>query len=147
MPASDYLDFEKRMVTKLAWWGVGSIFAGLVMRGSRDATVQGVGDQFFAWGAIDWLLAMAGLRGNNLSRQKIAVKALPESEIQQKSQSMERLLALNTGLDVLYILGGWLLGGDERPRRQGWSIGILVQALFLLFFDALHWIQLSGQRR
>lgn len=140
--AFNYLDFESQMLRKLAWWGTGSIFLGLLMRNSQDEMIQGIGDQVFGWGAAEWLLAMAALRNNNITRHPWQAGG----DVDKKSRTMEQFLAISTGLDVLFIVGGRALGHDERPRRQGWSVGILVQALFLLFFDAFHWLSLSGKQ-
>ena len=48
---------------------------------------------------------------------------------------------VNTGLDVLYVLGGWraMRGrGSADTRWRGRGLGIVLQGGFLFFFDLLN---------
>jgi hypothetical protein len=58
-----------------------------------------------------------------------------------EERSLRRLLLINTGLDVLYVVGGAVLAltlgvGDPTWRGHGW--GIVVQGAFLFVFDLFH---------
>lgn len=141
-----HLDFEVEILRTLSVWGSVSMVLGLLLRRHHDETIQGVGDQFLGWGAIDWLLAMNGLRTNRMTRQKLQAGQLTATDLEQKALTLERLLLFNAGLDVLYIAGGLQLGNNENPRWQGWSMGIFLQALFLLFFDLLNGLALRRRR-
>jgi hypothetical protein len=48
-------------------------------------------------------------------------------------------VAINVGLDVLYVLGGWWLvrRAGTNEARQGAGIGIIIQGAFLLIYDGV----------
>lgn len=119
----------------LAWAGL-SIGAGLPLSRRDDPLWRAIGVQAVAWGAIDGAIALAGLRG---SRRRRA--ALPDPDapavLARETRTLRRLLWLNAGLDVLYVLGGLRLAQrDETWRGHGW--GIVIQGAFLLLFDSWH---------
>ena len=66
---------------------------------------RGFGVQALLWGAIDAAIAAFGLR--NTTRQRAA--AHDAASIEREARKLQRLLWINTGLDVLYIGGGILL--------------------------------------
>jgi hypothetical protein len=121
----------------LRWAGI-SVIAGLLMRGSGQFWKQ-MGGQFIAWGAIDALIAWGG---TIMARERVAKLDNPgELAVrQQESQQLSRILWINAGLDVLYMLAGkWLMGrdkGDGKMKGMGW--GVLIQGAFLFFFDVIH---------
>jgi hypothetical protein len=135
---ADYLENEGTLAKVLTGWSVGSIGLGLLMQQSHDEMQKGIGDQFVGWGAIDLLLALNGWRTNRKHRKLVAEGKLTAAEVEGKRTTLRRILMFNAGLDVLYVLGGLNLSGNERPRWQGWGFGIVVQGLFLFIFD-LFW--------
>ena len=96
---------------------------------------RGVGEQYVGWGVINALIALIGRQG--ASRQR---SAAPSDAAAQK-RTLSRLLWVNTGLDVLYVLGGWraMRGrGSADARWRGRGLGIVLQGGFLFFFDLLN---------
>lgn len=131
--------FQEMVTRRLLAWGSSSMAtgAGLLLRG--DAFRQGVGVQFAGWGFINMLIAIIG--GRSSRRRAELPEANDPATIIRETSNLRRILWINTGLDVLYMLGGWQLTRtkgreDERWRGQGW--GIVVQGAFLFFFDLIH---------
>ncbi len=50
---------------------------------------------------------------------------------------LRNVLAINTGLDFVYILVGLILLTRAKPVLKGFGFAILIQGLFLLIFDAI----------
>ncbi|MEN9673652.1 MAG: hypothetical protein RL553_1917 [Planctomycetota bacterium] len=72
------------------------------------------------WGLIDGIIGWANL-----------ITAPPTIEFLQK------VLAINSGLDLLYIITGLVLFTRTKPVLKGFGFAILLQGLFLLIFDAI----------
>ena len=91
-----------------------------------------------AWNVVNALLAAWGLL--HASPRTAAGFTLAESQAAQLS--LERLLLINAGLDLLYLgLGSWLRaraagGSSRRPERlRGFGSSLWLQGGFLLLFD------------
>ncbi|XWX05165.1 hypothetical protein VZO05_06315 [Aggregatilineales bacterium SYSU G02658] len=130
--------FQNRLSRRLLAWGVGSTLCGVfLLRGG--AFWRGVGWQFIGWGVIDALIA---LFGRNAAESRIDSLENPglESVQAEETEKLTRLLWINAGLDVLYMLGGkqWADGDKGDGSRAGHGLGIVLQAAFLLFFDLYH---------
>jgi hypothetical protein len=72
------------------------------------------------WGLIDGIIGWVNL-----------ITAPPTIEFLQK------VLAINSGLDLLYIITGLVLLTRAKPVLKGFGFAILLQGLFLLIFDAI----------
>jgi hypothetical protein len=129
----------------LAWSGL-SILIGLWLTlTKRDPNRRGFGQQAAAWGAIDAVIAIGG----KIAADRHAAKPTAQHlSIQQKeAKDLRRLLWLNTGLDVLYVLSGLALARRPDPNGRGWrghGWGIVVQGFFLFWFDLFHALELSN---
>ena len=130
--------YQQRVTNRLLKWAGISVVLGLLMR-TRSAFWQGIGGQFIAWGVIN---AMIGLIGEVTTRDRLAKMDNPgRLDIrQQESSKLERLLWINTGLDVIYMLFGVGLSRSQqgKPQRVGTGWGIVMQGAFLFFFDLIH---------
>jgi hypothetical protein len=136
---------ERSHLLRLILWGVGSVIAGtalLVLVATRRGAAGGspllanFAVQCAAWGAIDLLIAGFAWRGLALRDLAGATK-------------LDRLLWLNTGLDVGYVAVGialaavgWQLG--RRLGLVGAGIGVAVQGLALVVLDA-HFISVLNR--
>lgn len=139
-------EFNTRLTRRLLAWGLFSVVAGLRWLWQRDPYWQGVGIQFAAWGAIDGLIAGVG---GWQSRRRYRQAADPNATAvqAQETRNLRRLLWINTGLDVFYVLGGaWLARrrGAEDARWRGHGHGIMVQGAFLFVFDLIHVLIMPG---
>lgn len=127
--------FQQRLTGMLLGWAAASIGVGLALRRGGDALPRGVGEQYVGWGVINALIALIGRQG--ASRQR---SAAPSDAAAQK-RTLSRLLWVNTGLDVLYVLGGWRVmrgRGAADAHWRGRGLGIVLQGGFLFFFDLLN---------
>lgn len=125
-----------RLVRTLAAVGGSSVLAGLLAARSGSATVRAFGRQTAGWGAID--LAIAGVA---------TLRPPPAS-----ATKLRKVLLVNAGLDVGYILGGAHLMW-HRPRFGGritagesraHGAAIVIQGGALLILDTVHARQLTA---
>lgn len=131
--------FQKRLSQRLMIWSVFSIVIGLALQFSRSAQVRGFGQQAATWGAIDAAIAGLGLRGAAQKMDDPAAYALPAQS--KEARNLGRLLWINAGLDVFYMLGGLALARRDDPDNKGWfghGWGVVVQGAFLFLFDLIH---------
>lgn len=134
----NFFAFQYHALKPLERWGAGSVIGGAVL-----ALLPGFwrhfGLQAISWGAIDWLLAIAGRRQALLKAEDLVAGDLDESAAHAAAERFRTILLVNAGLDLLYIGAGlWLLrAAGDRADRRGMGAGILVQGLFLLLFDSI----------
>jgi hypothetical protein len=135
----NFYDYQHNRLDMLKVWGLINVALGWSASLSRDRLVRHVGFQAIAWGGIDALLAFFGQQNANQKAEETRRGKMPGKQIARDIRGFRRLLLINAGLDVGYILGGlWLMvSARERRERQGMGLGILIQGLFLLLFDAL----------
>lgn len=133
----DLFTYQQRVLPVLLLWGAGSAVAGVRWwRGPRSFW-QGVGMQCAAWGAVDALIALVGLRGARRKGLALAQGSLNDEDHAEEARKFERILWINAGLDVGYALGGVLLieRNRDNAQRRGMGAGVIAQALFLFVFD------------
>ena len=113
----------------LLGWGIANMVSGAAMLGTeyRDFGVMNA-----SWGAINTGIALFALRG--------ASQNYPDEythwDILREEQQFNRIVALNTGLDVGYMIAGYAMmreGRDSMIRQYGTSV--LVQGAFLFVYD------------
>lgn len=130
--------YQNKISRQLLRWGALSVGLGIVMRFGGKFW-KGVGNQFIAWGAIDAAIAVIG---QVAARNRVDRMENPGTlDVKRtETENLSRTLWINAGLDVLYILGGWLWmrrdSGDGSARGNGF--GVVLQGLFLLIFDIFH---------
>lgn len=111
-------DVEERLTAVLGAWAAGSVLVGAAL--STSPRTRGFGRQTAAWGAVDGLIAYAG------SRKRSRTGPTDRGRLR-------RVLLLNAGLDVGYLLAGASLLRCTRWRGDGQAV--LVQGAFLLVLD------------
>lgn len=132
--------FQTSLTRRLMAWSIFSMVASLPMFFAANPLWRGLGIQFLAWGAVDAAIAVFGAR---MSKKKQAgIQDSERAEVEaREARWLERVLWINTCLDVLYVLGGvWLAQtmGAESPRWKGHGVGVVIQGGFLFFFDFFH---------
>lgn len=141
-------DFSTRLTRRLLIWSVLSILFSSLTVFSANPLLRGLAIQFLAWGVIDGAIAVFGARASAGKRAKI--KETERREVEEKeARWLSRVLWINTGLDVFYVLGGfWLMQtwGMDNPLWRGHGIGIMIQGGFLLFFDIFHALAVRNLR-
>lgn len=145
---SDVFTYQRRVLRVLLLWAAGSVAAGL--RGWRGSHPfwQGVGMQCAGWGAIDALIAFAGLHGARRKGSALAQGTLTDVHHADEARKFERILWINAGLDVGYALGGLLFvqRNEAHAQRRGMGAGVIAQALFLLIFDVCNGVIVRSRR-
>jgi hypothetical protein len=134
----EFWQFQKRLTTLLLAWASASIGMGIAL-GRQNDFRHGIGEQFIGWGLVNAAIALFGQRGADRRRQQ--PEANTPAALEAERRKLSRLLWLNAGLDVVYVLGGWVAmrgrgASDERWRGRG--VGIMLQGGFLFFFDVLN---------
>ncbi len=135
-------DFELRLSRRLLAWGGVSVAGGAVVAAVGVATgdrfLRAFGSQTVGWGAIDAALALGG---RARARRRLAGTAEDPDATAREAARIRRLLAVNAGLDVLYIAAGLAVAagrGRHDPAARGHGLAAVVQGAFLLAFDAWH---------
>ena len=132
-----FFAWQHRALGWLLAWGAGSVVAGAGLATSRRADLRQIGLQAIGWGAIDAGLALNGRRGARANQRHDPTSA-PRSASQEATR-FQRIVAINAGLDLLYIVGGLRLAqtASRNSSRYGTGVGIAIQGLFLLLYDSL----------
>ena len=130
--------FQNLISRRLLRWGGASIALGIMMRFGGKFW-KNAGNQFIAWGAIDALIAIFGQVAARNRIDSYENPATPEIK-RKEERTLSKILWINAGLDVLYIIGGWLWTrrdkGDGTARGNG--VAVMIQGAFLLIFDVIH---------
>ena len=145
---NDLFTYQQRVLPVLLFWGAGSAAAGAYWwRGPRPFW-RGVGIQWAAWGAIDALIALGGLRGAQRKGAALAAGTLDDESHADEARKFERILWINAVLDMGYALGGLLFmrrgAGDAQQRGMG--VGVVMQAVFLFAFDLCNGVVVRERR-
>jgi len=143
-PKFDIGQFQMGLSGRLMRWAGFSVGTGIALVATGDRFKRGVGTQCIGWGVIDGLLAFLGAQ--YASRKMAEPDSHTQGEQARARRNLRRILSVNTGLDVPYIIGGlWLVRhkGDEDAFWQGTGWGIVGQGAFLLIFDLIHALKLK----
>ena len=141
MWADTLLAAERALLLRLLAWGALSVLAGTAMlawlrlRGRSSALLEHFARQMAGWGGLE--LAFVALSWRSLAPRDLSA-----------ATRLDRLLWLNAGLDIGYVLvgvslaiTGWRLG--RRLGMVGAGIGVVVQGTALLLLDLLLASQIS----
>lgn len=144
-----FFEWQTQALRGLLVWGVGSTVVGAGLSRADGAIVRHIGLQAIGWGLIDLLLAVNGRRG---ARRQANI--LDVAKIHAAATRFRTIVAVNTLLDIGYVLGGARLACStgKPPDRRGMGIGILLQGSFLLAYDlfllrgAAQWLHDAARR-
>lgn len=135
-----------RVSAQLAAWALASVALGAALLLAWPLAwlptelvpvARGFGIQCLVWGAIDGAIALLGAR--DLGRRRAAGEHTDAAGSHAFAARLRKLLRLNAGLDVLYVLVGVALVLLWRtPEGLGHGLGVMVQGGFLLAFDGWH---------
>ena len=142
----DIWKFQRDLSRVLGFWGLMNMIGGLLLVAGSGLTsnkrirIAEIGFQSVGWGMVNALIAYFGFRSSQKKEANLP-NPLDEDVQHRESKNLRRLLLINTGLDVLYSLGGASLiwkGDRNHPQIAGHGVGIIIQAVFLFFFDLFH---------
>lgn len=130
--------FQNQVSRRLLRWSAMSVVVGVLMR-FGGTFWKNVGNQFISWGAIDAGIAVGGQIAARNRVDKLDNPGLPEVHVKEED-NLRRLLWVNAGLDVLYMIGGllWMRRDKGDGKARGNGLGVLLQGLFLFVFDVIH---------
>ncbi|MDX2010850.1 MAG: hypothetical protein SFW67_11685 [Myxococcaceae bacterium] len=144
-PPVDLTAWNRRRLTTnrtamfvLGGWAVGNIVVGSVGFGlERDERLRWLHLGNATWNLVNLGLALAGLIGD-WGKDPAGFDARQSLEA---SNTQEKILLLNAGLDVAYLAAGaflWQRGeGTADARLVGFGQALLIQGGFLLVFDTV----------
>lgn len=142
--ATDRYNQNKTNMTILAAWAGVNIIQGSIS--ATNATESG--PYFFRMNAY-WNLVNLGIASVGLFQLRKELKrsyTLTQNHLAQ--QKLEKILLLNSGLDLAYIATGLLLKENgnrlNNLRNTGFGNSLLLQGAFLLVFDL---VQYGNHRR
>lgn len=129
--------FQRSAMPVLLGWALGSIVTGVLWMRNPSRFLRGIGGQFFAWGAIDGLIALLALRGAWGKVEKWQAGEITPLQHDREADQFEKIVWANAALDVGYVLGGrwWSRRNPDDPRHRGMGLGVMVQGAFLLVWD------------
>lgn len=132
---------QGRISRQLLVWSAFSTFVGAALLFATPLW-RGVGVQALVWGVIDAAIASFGLLS---LRRKLKRPDTDKPEVLSKeARALRRVLLINAGLDVLYVVGGVVIvRGLATDFAKGNGVGIVVQGGFLLLFDAFYVLQVQ----
>src|SRR4051794_23885520 len=120
----NFFDHQHKRLGILLAWGVGSIISGLFLTANPDPFTRQYGLQAALWGAIDTALALVGRRGAKESSGRLDRGEINDAEVSKAAQGFQRILLINSGLDVGYVLVGALLTTRAKSQsRKGMGLG------------------------
>jgi hypothetical protein len=129
-------EFSGLVSRRLMQWNLVNLGAGALLMLIGGRFLRGVGTQFAGWAAVNLGIGWFGARANAERAARADAKSPLIREMQ--ARSLRRLLWVNAGLDVLYMIGGlWYALRAKSPRGRGMGVGVIFQGLFLFIFDVL----------
>lgn len=146
-PDFDLYRFQRRAMPILLGWALGSVVAGLLWRRDPSRYLQGLGEQFLAWGLVDGVIAGLALDGARRKSARLEAGQITAAAQAREAAQFEKIVWANAALDVGYVLGGrwWQQRHPQDPHRQGMGLGVMLQGAFLLVWDVL--LALAVRRR
>jgi len=132
----------------LGTWAVGNIATGALLTGQRTGEDRYFHQMNIAWNAVNLGLATFGYF-NAINADPAAYDLA--ATIQQQ-YNVEKILLLNTGLDVGYVLGGLYLMERSKDtaknpaRLKGFGRSIVLQGSFLFAFDLAFYLVHANTR-
>lgn len=135
----NFFVYQRRALRPLLRWGMGSSVIGAALTLLPNDYWRQFGTQAVTWGVVDATLAVAGQRAALVKAEHSFAGDLTDSQEHIAADQFHRILLINIGLDVVYILVGLFtaIRYADMPRRRGLGHGIALQGLFLLIFDGL----------
>lgn len=139
--ARDIWQQQSSISRQLLLWAALNLVGGLALQGSRDKAMRAAGQQAFGWGLINAAIALIGSRAAAYRQERPDAQS-PET-LSRETRNLRRALGINAALDVGYVgVGGWMASSAD-PARRGHGLGVMIQGLFLFFFDLIHFRRLS----
>lgn len=142
---NDSLALSRNSITKnamivLGGWAAANIATGFIVASQTSGETKYAWQMNAIWNLINGGLAVMGY----LNARRSMTKKYDYSDNVAAQIGMEKLYALNLGLDFAYIAGGFFLrekGTNEtnlksKDQLNGYGSSMIIQGVFLLLYDA-----------
>lgn len=132
---------QKTLGLTLGSFALASIGVSAVAAGQTSGEINYFHKMNIYWNLVNLGIAGVGL----LSSRKANASTETLADAVQKHEHMKRILLLNTGLDVAYVIGGAYLREranthpDNADQLRGYGKSIIAQGSFLLVFDLVNY--------
>jgi len=141
----DSIAFERIKLSKNNMFVLGAWAGANIIQGSISAGNATGSDHYFHQMNAYWNVANLALAGLGLwSSKKQLTKHYTLAENITEQHKIEKILLLNTGLDVAYMVTGLYLKekGNRLNHEQpvGYGNSLLLQGGFLLVFDIIQYV-------
>ncbi|GAB2485140.1 DUF6992 family protein [Algoriphagus taiwanensis] len=130
------LDYNQQGMLILGSWAVGNMIWGGIGASQTTGETKAFHQMNLYWNSVNLLIAGFGYWQ--------ATKETPGTdfwETMKAQQSIEKILLVNTALDVAYMAGGLYLKErglrTDNERLIGFGKSIILQGAFLLVFDGI----------
>ena len=102
-PATIY-QYQQKTMPILLGWGLASMIGGIPLYRNNNPFFKHVGMQFLAWGAIDALIALLGLRSAARKQRAWELGEIHTDQAAKDRTGFQILVGINSALDVGYLL-------------------------------------------
>jgi hypothetical protein len=133
----DRIDLTKSGMLVLGSWAILNMASSPILANQSDGSRKYFHQMNGYWNVINF--GLAGIGYFNLTKQDPATFTLSQTLAEQAS--IEKILLLNTGLDIAYVLGGlYMVELSNRKTKnkdllKGFGQSIMLQGAFLFTFD------------
>ena len=107
------------LTRRLFGWNVVNMAAGVVLARNADALWRGIGSQAVGWSVINFIIAIFG--GSAIQKRSLKPDAFNPEILAKESRNLRRLLWINAGLDVGYMVGGMQVVKWQDPSAGAWE--------------------------
>ena len=130
----------------LGLWSVGNIMVGA---NKFDKKTE---NQYFYRMNLYWNVVNLGIATSGyLNALGGSFEHLSDEEKIKKQRQIEKILLINSGLDVAYIMGGVYLrekGMNQESRKlKGYGKSLIMQGGFLLLLDGMMYLKHTSNRK
>jgi hypothetical protein len=127
------------MYSLLSWSGV-NIGTGIV----GNYALTGERKYFHQMNAM-WNVVNLGLATSGLIQERKRDLHAPDSVWMNSNKRFQRIFAINTALDFVYMGTGAVLTQQDSERMKGYGKSLVVQGAFLAVFDGIMWYRHKHQ--
>jgi len=127
------------MYSLLSWSGV-NIGTGII----GNYTLTGERKYFHQMNAM-WNVVNLGLATSGLIQERKRDLHAPDSVWMNSNKRFQRIFAINTALDFVYMGTGAVLAQRDSERMKGYGKSLIVQGAFLAVFDGIMWYKHKKQ--
>ena len=92
-----------------------------------------------------WNVVNLGLATSGLIQEKKRDLNVSDSVWLSNNRRFQRIFAINTGLDFVYIGTGIFLNQQDSERLHGYGKSLIVQGAVLAVFDGIMWYKHKNQ--